>query len=80
MASRFGPADARLIGWNGAGGWEIVSQSLHTNFSRTVCTTIHWRGTTSRVSVTLSPIFLSLVPWQQVQACGAGTTTRLRGR
>jgi hypothetical protein len=26
MASRFGPARPRAIGWNGAGGWVIASQ------------------------------------------------------
>jgi hypothetical protein len=36
IASRFGPARPRAIGWNGAGGWVIVSQARHTNFSRTV--------------------------------------------
>ena len=66
--------------WKGAGGSLIFSQSRQLNFSRTVCFTNHWRGTTSRVSVTASPTFDSLVPPQQGQEVGAGITTRCRGR
>jgi hypothetical protein len=41
--------------WNGAGGWVIFSHDRQLNFSRTVWITFHWRGTTSKVSVTASP-------------------------
>ena len=64
----------------GAGGSLIFSQSRQLNFSRTVCRTNHRRGITSRVSVTASPTFDSLVPPQQGQDVGAGITTRWRGR
>ena len=43
IASRFGPAQPRGVAWNGAGGWVIVSQSRHENFSRTVWITFHCR-------------------------------------
>jgi hypothetical protein len=36
MASRFGPAQPRGVGWKGAGGWLILSQARQVNFSRTV--------------------------------------------
>ena len=62
-----------------AGGWAIVSQARHTNFSRTVWITFHWRGTLSRVSVTVSPS-LDRVPPHQEHAVGPGMTTRSRGR
>jgi hypothetical protein len=39
-ASRFGPARPRAIGWNGAGGWVIVSHARQLNFSRTVWITL----------------------------------------
>src|SRR5688500_14779625 len=55
--SRLGPAQPRGVGWKGAGGWVIRSQSRQVNFSRTVWITFHWRGTTSSVSVTSSPSF-----------------------
>ena len=45
------------VGWNGAGGCEIFSQWRQVNFLRTVWITFHWRGITSSVSVTSSPIF-----------------------
>src|SRR5271167_480390 len=63
--------------WKGAGGWVIFSQLRQVNFSRTVCTTFHCRGTTSSVSVTSSPSLASLPP-QHGQAAGAGITTRSR--
>ena len=56
--------------WKGAGGSEIVSQSRQVNFSRTVCRTNQRRGTTSRVSVTASPILASRLPPQQRQVVG----------
>ncbi len=56
--------------WKGAGGSEIVSQSRQVNFSRTVCRTNQRRGTTSRVSVTTSPILASRLPPQQRQVVG----------
>ena len=65
--------------WNGAGGCVIFSHDRQVNFSRTVWITFHWRGTTSRVSVTSSPSLTSLPP-QQGQEGGAGTTTRSRRR
>ena len=80
MANRLGPAQPRGVGWNGAGGWLIFSQSRQVNFSRTVWITFHWRGITSSVSVTSSPIFESFCEPQHSQALGAGTTTRSRGR
>jgi len=49
------------------------------NFSRTVCTTFHCRGTTSSRSVTSSPSLASLLEPQQLQVVGPGTT-RSRGR
>ncbi len=79
MASRFGPARPRAIGWNGAGGWVIASQERQENRSRTVWITFHCRGTTSSVSVMSSPSLASRPP-QQGQAAGAGMTTRSRGR
>ena len=68
--ARPGHARARSA-WKGAGGWVIVSQARQVNFSRTFWITFHWRGTTSSVSVTSSPIFASLPP-QHGQAQGAG--------
>src|SRR6516164_3805384 len=65
--------------WKGAGGWVIFSQLRQVNFSRTVCTIFHCRGTTSNVSVMSSPSLASLPP-QHGQAVGAGITTRSRGR
>lgn len=69
----------RAMGWNGAGGWVIVSQERQLNFSSTVWITFHWRGTTSSVSVTSSPILTSL-PRQHGHSLGTGNTTRSRGR
>ena len=80
VASRFGPAQPRGVAWKGAGGCDIRWQSRHVNFSRTVWITFHRRGITSSVSVTSSPIFDSPSDPQHVQAMGAGTTTRSRGR
>jgi hypothetical protein len=80
MAKRLGPAKPRGVTWKGAGGWVIVSQSRHENFSRTVWITFHCRGMTSSVSVMSSPSFESLDDPQQGQLSGAGTTTRSRGR
>jgi hypothetical protein len=57
----------------------IASQLRQLYFSRTVWITFQRRGTTSSVSVTLSPSFDSLPP-QQGQADGLGSTTRSRGR
>jgi hypothetical protein len=57
----------------------IFSQLRHANFSRTVCTTFHCRGTTSSVSVASSPSLASLPP-RHGQAADAGITTRSRGR
>ena len=55
IASKLGPAQPRGVGWNGAGGWEMRSQSRQVNFSLTVWITFQLRGTTSSVSVTSSP-------------------------
>src|SRR5580693_8136823 len=79
MASSCGPAKPRGVTWNAAGGWVIVSQSRHENFSRTVWITFHWRGITSSVSVTSSPSFESFFDPQQGQFSGAAITTRSRG-
>ena len=65
--------------WNGAGGWVIFSHDRQVNFSRTVWITFHCRGTTSSVSVIVSPSLASLPP-QHGQAVGPGITTRSRGR
>src|SRR5438270_13016250 len=67
------------MAWNGAGGWVIFSQDRQVNFSRTVWTTFHWRGTISSVSVISSPSLANLPP-QTGHAQGAGMTTRSRGR
>src|SRR6516162_6615913 len=80
MASRLGPARPRGSTANGAGAWLIFSQSRQVNFSRTICTTFHCRGTTSSRSVTSSPSLASLCEPQQPQALGPGTITRSRGR
>ena len=53
------PGTAARVGWNGAGGWVIVSQARHENFSRTVWITFQWRGITSSVSVISSPSLAS---------------------
>jgi hypothetical protein len=53
--SQISPARPRAIGWNGAGGWVMTSQDRQENFSRRCWITFHWRGTSSRVSVTSSP-------------------------
>ena len=74
-----GPAQPRGVGWNGAGGWLIFSQARQVNFSRTVWITFHWRGITSSVSVTSSPIFDSFSEPQHAQNVGGGTTFRSRG-
>ena len=79
-ASRLGPAQPRGVGWKGAGGWLIFSQSRQVNFSRTVWITFHCRGMTSSVSVMSSPIFTMRPDPQQVQEAGASTTTRSRGK
>ena len=68
------------MGWNGAGGWLMRSQSRQLNFSRTVWITFHCRGMTSSVSVTSSPILTSRDEPQAAQSQGAGSTTRSRGR
>ncbi len=57
MASRLGPAHPRGTAWKGAGAWVTLSQARQEKRSRTVWITVHWRGTTSSVSVTSSPIF-----------------------
>src|ERR1700686_4091726 len=64
--------------WNGAGDWVISSHDRQVNFSRTVWITFHCRGTTSRVSVIVSPSLANLPP-QHGQAAGPGITTRWRG-
>ena len=80
IASRLGPAKPRGVTWKGAGGWVIVSQFRHENFSRTVWITFHWRGITSSVSVMSSPSFDSLAEPQHGQFSGAVMTIRWRGR
>ena len=68
------------VGWKGAGGCVIRSQSRQVNFSRTVWITFHWRGMTSSVSVTSSPSFAIRPEPQQTHVGGASITTRSRGR
>ncbi len=58
----------------------MASQPRQLKRSRTVCFTKNFRGTTSSVSVMSSPSLESLSEPQQGQACGAGITTRSRGR
>src|SRR5204863_3741278 len=74
-----GASPATRMTWNGAGGWVILSHCRQVNFSRTLWTTFHCRGTTSSVSVMSSPSMASLLP-QHGQAMGPGITTRSRGR
>jgi len=57
----------------------MLSHARQANRSRTVCTTFHWRGITSSVSVMSSPNLASL-PWQHGHSIGPGITTRSRGR
>src|SRR4029077_8364530 len=80
MANRLGPAHPRVMAWNGAGAWLIVSQSRQENFSRTVSITFHRRGVVSSVCVTSSPSFESFVDPQHGQFVGAAITTRSRGK
>src|SRR4051794_38722017 len=80
MARRLGPAKPRGSTWNGAGDWLIFSHARQVNFSRTYCSTFHWRGATSSVSVMSSPSLTSRVDPQQLQAVGPATTIRSRGR
>src|ERR1700677_1520980 len=80
MARRLGPAKPRGVTWNGAGGWAILSQFRHENFSRTVWITFHRRGMTSSVSVISSPSFDSFDDRPQGQLSGAAITTRSRGK
>ncbi len=55
-----------------AGDTQTLSRRRRqVNFSRTCCTTFHWRGITSSVSVTSSPSFLTAPP-HLGQAQGAG--------
>src|SRR2546430_13563613 len=80
IASRLGPAQPLATAWNGAGAWLIFSQSRQVNFSRTVSTTFHWRGTDSSVRVTSSPSLRKRLPPQHSHAVGGSITTRWRGR
>ena len=57
----------------------MLSHARQVNRSRTVCTTFHWRGITSSVSVTSSPSLASL-PLQHGHSVGPGITTRSRGK
>ena len=76
--ARARPAARRRV--EGAGGWVIRSQSRQVNFSRTVWTTFHWRGTTSSVSVTSSPSFAIRPEPQQQPQVAALRSPRSRGR
>src|SRR5262245_24069544 len=71
-ASSLGPARPRAIGCEGAGGCVIASQVRQESFSRTCWITFHWRGTSSSVSVTSSPILRKEAPPQHGQAVGSG--------
>ena len=66
------PHEPLGIAWKGAGGWLIVSQSRQLSFSRTCSVTNHWRGITSRVSVTSSPTLERLLPPQHEHDVGVG--------
>jgi hypothetical protein len=50
----------------------MASQARQENFSRTYAITFHWRGISSSVSVTSSPILRSLSSPQHGQTAGAG--------
>src|ERR1700738_77327 len=80
IASRLGPAQPLATAWNGAGAWLIFSQSRQLNFSRTVSTPFHSRGTDSSVRVTSSPSLRKRLPPQHSHAAGGSITTRSRGR
>jgi hypothetical protein len=56
----------------------IASQARRENFSRTCWITFHWRGMSSSVSVTSSPILRNVPPPQHGQAEGAGWLARTR--
>ena len=73
-----GPAPGRRVERRRRLGDPLASRQV--NFSHTVWITFHWRGTTSSVSVTSSPIFESFSDPQHSQAVGAGATTRSRGK
>ncbi len=85
MASRFGPAQPRDTGWNGAGGWLIFSQSRQVNFSRTA---LRKEGLDhlplpghhlQRLGHVLAHLHDLGRATSQVQAAGASITTRSRG-
>ena len=80
LASRFGPAKPRGIGWDGAGVSVTASQSRHVIFSRTCSTTFQRRGSHSSVRDTVSPSLRRRSPPHLVQAQGAGYTTRSTGK
>ena len=67
LGEKRGSRAAAAMGCDGAGGWLIFSQARQENFSRTCWMTFHWRGTTSSVSVTSSPILRKFSPPQQGQ-------------
>ena len=53
-------ATGQREGRRGAGACVMASQARQENFSRTCAITFHWRGISSSVSVTSSPILRSL--------------------
>ena len=80
LASRFGPAKPRGIGWDGAGVSVTLSQSRHVIFSRTCSTIFHRRGSHSSERDTTSSSLRRRAPPHLAQAQGAGYTIRSTGR
>lgn len=73
MGQQLGPCTPtrnRMRG--GRRGWVIASQARQTSFSRTCWITFHWRGTSSSVSVTSSPILRNRLSPQHGQVAGTG--------
>ena len=68
-ARSFGLTRPRAIGCDSAGGWLIASQARHENFSRTCWITFYWRGMSSNVSVTSSPILRKAAAARACQGC-----------
>jgi hypothetical protein len=64
-----GPASCNGMEWR-LRAWLIFSQSRQLNFSRTVSTTYHWRGTDSSVRVRSSPSLRKRLPPQRSHAVG----------
>jgi len=80
LASRFGPAKPRGIGWDGAGVSVTPSQSRHVIFSSTCSMIFHRRGSHSSERDTTSSSLRRRAPPHLAQAQGAGYTIRSTGR